>query len=124
MREERKRGRAAAREALERATGDREPDVAPLLDKVPWMMREAARRREASRRRGMLAASIPQARRAIPRLAAATAVLVVVSAVLLFTGGRTTSTQAPGSIDDLIARGNGLTDQLIVESILGPEEER
>ena len=54
----------------------------------------------------------------------ATAVLVVIGAVLLFTGAPPPATDASDNIDDLIVSGNGLTDQLIVETIFGPEEER
>jgi len=113
-----------AREALERATDGLSPDVGRLLDNVPHMMREAARRRDRRRARSVLAASIPPARRAIPRLAAATALLVAIGAVLWLSGAQTTSSDGAADIGDLIVSGSGPTDRLIVERILEPEREQ
>ena len=62
------------------------------------------------------------ARRAIPRLAAVAALLVAISTALLLTGSET-ATSSTTSFDDLLIAGNGVSDEMIVESILGPEEQ-
>jgi len=111
-----------AREALERATDGTDAPIDGLLDSVPQMLQEAQRRRRQPSRRDALTASIPMARSAIPRLAAVAALLVVISAALLLTGSET-ETSSTTSFDDLLIAGNGVSDEMIVESILGPEEQ-
>jgi hypothetical protein len=115
--------RTLVREALERSTEGAESNLDGLLDAVPRMLREAELRRERAASRDALTASIPLARAAIPRLAAAAALLVVVSVALVLTGSgaQSTSTTTFG-VDDLIFAGNGVTEELLVESILEPEE--
>jgi hypothetical protein len=110
------------REALDRATDGTEAQIDGLLDSVPRMMEEAQRRRRQASRRDALTASIPMARRAIPRLAAVAALLVAISTALLLTGSET-ATSSTTSFDDLLIAGNGVSDEMIVESILGPEEQ-
>ena len=115
--------RTLVREALERSTEGAEPSLDGLLDAVPRMLREADLRRKRAASRDALSASIPLARAAIPRLAAAAALLVAVSAALVFTGNGAQSTAATASgVDDLIFAGNGVTEELFVESILELEE--
>jgi hypothetical protein len=109
-------------EALERATDGPDADIDGLLDSVPRMLQEAQRRRRESSRRDALTASIPAARRAIPRLAAVAALLVAISTALLLTG-REITTSSTTSLDDLLIAGNGVSEEMIVESILGPEEQ-
>ena len=84
--------RRRVRDALERSTDGATPDLEPLLDAVPRMLAEAARRREQAQRVDLLTASIPFARTAIPRLAAAAAVLVAITTVLLLRGADVSTT--------------------------------
>jgi hypothetical protein len=55
----RKRPEELSREALERATSDREPDQGALLESVPEIMAEAARRRAVERRQDSVIAVVP-----------------------------------------------------------------
>ena len=110
------------REVLKRSVDGTDPNIDGLLDAVPQMMEQAQRQRRQASRRDTLTASIPTARSAIPRLVAVAALLVAISAALLLTGGET-GTTATSSLDDLLVVGNGISDEMIVESILGPEEQ-
>ena len=114
--------RRLVREALKRSVDGTDANIDRLLDAVPQMMEQAQRQRRQASRRDTLTASIPTARSAIPRLAAVAALLVAISAALLLTGGET-GTTATSSVDDLLVAGNGISDEMIVESILGPEEQ-
>ena len=105
-------------EALERSTAGVEPRVDRLLDGVPLMLAEARRRRAG---RDALTAGATLARTAIPRLAAAAAVLVAISAALWLTRGEVTP--ARSSWDDVLVAGNGVSDELILGTILEPEDE-
>ena len=123
LRRRREDDRTLVREALEQSTEDAEPSLDGLLDAVPRMLREVELRRALAASRDALSASIPLARAAIPRLAAAAALLVAVSAALVFTGDGAQSTAATTSgVDDFIFAGNGVTEELLIESILEPEE--
>ncbi len=75
--------RASIRHALRTAAGEMEPDVSHLVAAVPRMMAEA-RRRRVQVPETPLAAVVPLAAKAIPRLAAAAAVLVLLATVMLF----------------------------------------
>lgn len=110
------------REALERSVDGIDVRIDGLIDAVPQMMEQAQRRRRQASRRDTLTASIPTARSAIPRLAAVAAMLVAISVGLLLRGGET-GTASTSSFDDLLVAGNGISDEMIVESILGPEEQ-
>ena len=110
------------REALERATDGSDAPIEGLLATVPQILEEAQRRRRQASRRDALAASIPMARVAIPRLAAVAALLVAISAALLLTGSET-GTSSTTSFDDVLVAGVGVTDEMIVESILGTDEQ-
>lgn len=109
--------RGVAREALERSTEGDVPRIDLLLEGVPCMLAEARRRRG---RRDALAASVPLARLVIPRLAVAAALLVAISAALLLTADDT-STAARSTWDDVLVAGNGVSDELILGSILEAE---
>ena len=111
------------RDALERSVDGTDARIDGLLDAVPQMMVEAQRRRRQGAGRDTLTASIPTARQAIPRLAAVAALLVAVSVALLLTGSES-GTTSTSSFDDLLVAGNGVSDEMIVESILGPEEQQ
>jgi hypothetical protein len=114
--------RQLVRDALKRSVDGTEAKIDGLLNAVPRMVEQAQRQRERAGRRDALTASIPAARSAIPRLAAVAALLVAISAALLLTGSETGTTTA-SSFDDLLVAGNGVSDEMIVESILGPEEQ-
>lgn len=116
--------RQLVRDALKRSVDGTEANVDELLAAVPQMMERAQGKRGRAHGRDALTASIPAARSAIPRLAAVAALLVAISAALLLTGGETgTIATTTSSFDDLLVAGNGISDELIVESILGPEEQ-
>lgn len=113
-----------SREALERATSDREPDIGALLESVPEIMAEAARRRSAQQRHDSVTAVVPLAWKAIPRLAAAAVVLVLVSVGLVLTNGEIT-TDEPGDVGEWVL-GTGDTEvstDLLLETIVGLENE-
>lgn len=101
--------REAVQEALRRAAGDDEPDVSRILGAVPAMMAEARRRRALESRIGVISAVVPLARRAIPALAAAAAVLVLVAT---FVGYRDDTGTADGiaELDGLILTGETSSD--------------
>lgn len=105
-------------EALERSTAGIEPRADLLLDRVPQMLAEARRRRAG---RDALTASVALARTAIPRLAMATALLVAISAALWLTAGD--ASPAGSTWDDVLVAGNGVSDELILGSILESEDE-
>jgi hypothetical protein len=63
------------------------------------------------------------ARTAIPRLAAVAALLVAVSVALLLTGNPTATSSTTTSIEDVLIAGNGVSDEMIVASIIGSEEQ-
>lgn len=69
--------RDRARDALLKATASEEPDIGHLLEAVPGMLARARLRRE--RESTLFTAIVPLAWRAIPRLAAATAILALVA---------------------------------------------
>ncbi len=75
--------RKLVREALRRAAQDPEPDMGRLLGAVPEILAEV-RRRRLQDRETPLTMVIPLAWKAIPRLAVAAAILVLVCTTLLF----------------------------------------
>jgi len=118
----RKRPEELSREALERATSDREPDLGALLESVPEIMAEAARRRSAQRRPDSVTAVVPLAWKAIPRLAAAAVVLVLVSVGLVLTNGETPREET-GDVSEWVL-GIGDTEvstDLLLQTIVGLE---
>lgn len=120
MTDERERSRELARTALERATEGVEPQTAPLLDAVPAMLAESLRRR---REQAEGDAVVRVCRRAIPRLAAAAAVLVALSTALLLIEGRSVSATS-SSWDDVLVAGDSVSDELLLGSMLDAESER
>jgi hypothetical protein len=96
--------RELVREALGRAAGDGAPDVSRIADAVPAMIAEARRRRAFESRVGTIDAVVPLARRAIPAMAAAAAVLALVAT---FVGYRADSGTVDGmtELDRLILTG-------------------
>ncbi len=121
--------RDLVREALRRAGEGAEPPLDALLDAVPRIMLEAERRRAAEARRDVLAASIPVARVAIPRFAAAAVLLVAASVALLWSGtgtsgtGDAVQTVAARSVDTMLLEGNGITEEWLLQAILQPDAE-
>ncbi len=108
---------ALVREALRRAPGSREPDVSRLVDAVPALMAEARRRRDVP-----LAAPLAErARRAIPRLAVATVVVVALGSASLFLDGETPSNSI-GSFDSAILNGTenhgGNTSDVLLDAVM------
>ncbi len=94
--------RGLVRDALRRAAGDGEPDVTRLVESVPALMAEARRRRRAEVRAAPSLAD--RARRAIPRLAVATIVVVAIAMTVSFLD-RDTTTSASGTYDSLVLAG-------------------
>lgn len=97
------------------AAGEGEPDVSRIEDAVPGMIAEARRRREQV---GAVASTVPLARRVVPRLAAAAAVLLV-AAILV--GIRDSSETVSGSadLDRLVLTGevSGDSSDILLEAI-------
>jgi len=96
--------REMARGALRRAAGEDEPDVGRIVDVVPAMLAEARRRRVAESHVDAISAVVPLARRLIPGLAAAAALLVLVAT---FAGLQDTSSSVRGTagFDGLVLTG-------------------
>jgi hypothetical protein len=96
--------RDVVKEAFRQAQGEAEPDVGRIVDAVPAMMAEARRRREHVERAGTIGFLAPLARRALPRLAAAAAILVVAATLVAFQDGSDTTISSAGS-DNLMLTG-------------------
>jgi len=106
---ERDDDRALVRDALQRAAGEDEPGVARLLEAVPDLMAAARLRRAAA---AAIAPTLSdRARQAIPRLAVATAVVVVLATTVSFLDRDAAATDST-SFDSLVLTGpeNGTTD--------------
>lgn len=110
--------RAIVREALSRASEGAEPDRRKLVDSVPALMAEADRRRRSTGT-DPISALVPLAWKLIPRLAAATAVLVLVSATLSYLDRRADVPRE--SFDALIYGGTDAQGDLIIEAIFDSE---
>jgi hypothetical protein len=120
---ERDDDRALVRDALQRAAGKDEPDVARLLEAVPDLMAEARRRRAAA---VAIAPTLSdRARQAIPRLAVATAVVVVLATTVTFLDRDATAADST-SFDSLVLTGpeNGATDtgDILLDAVTKGEE--
>jgi hypothetical protein len=102
---EREDDRALVRDALRVAPGPEEPDITHLLEAVPALMAEARRRRSASAPSGLASALAERARRAIPRLAVATVVVVALAstASLVY---RETPGNGSGGFDSMVLSGD------------------
>ncbi|MBP7146235.1 MAG: hypothetical protein KBD01_01735 [Acidobacteria bacterium] len=74
--------RTSVRDALRRAAETTQPDTSRLREAIPWIMAEARRRREA-RPATILALMAASAWRAVPRLAVATVLALVLASVAL-----------------------------------------
>lgn len=106
-----------AREILRKATRGDAPDVSHLVDRVPALMEEARLRRGESPAPGLAA----PARRAIPKLAVATAAALVLAVVASIAGGNS-STQPPTRFDSLVL--TGTSGDVLLEAVLAAEAER
>jgi hypothetical protein len=97
--------RAALREALRAAADEPAPDVSGLVHAVPRMMAEA-RRRSALRTASPLLGIAPLAARAIPRMALAAAVLVLLTAAIAWrdraTGSGATGQDIDSALENLL----------------------
>ena len=101
---------------LRDATGDREPDVSRLMQAVPALLAEASRRRHVERREGTAAITISLAWKAIPRLAAVAALLILISTGLFIKDA--TSRESTGENLDTVILGVGDAEDA-AEWILG-----
>lgn len=116
--------RDVLREALDRASGGTRPDVSRLVDAVPDLMAEARRRREAD------LVDLPtivatRAWGAVPRLAVATAVAVVIASIALLVETGTTAagtTTFESVILDGNAGSNGGTGDVLLDAVLASEK--
>ena len=106
--------RASVRDALRAAADDPVPDVDRLVRAVPRMMAEA-RRRSTARDASPLIGIAPLAARLIPRLAAAAAVLVLLTAVIAWRDRATGAGTTRQDLDSLLLGG---TDASGVENLL------
>lgn len=85
------------RDALERAAEGVDDNVDELIGRLPAILAEAERRRQAEA--GVLDSFVPLASRLVPRLAAATVVLMLIA--FMVGGNDETDPEAP-SMDELI----------------------
>ena len=111
--------RDRVRDAFERASRGANPDVSRLVDAVPGLMAEA-------RRRATLPSDFPSSLGArswwvVPRLAVATAVLVVLASIALLVSRGTTTTDAT-ALDSVIlddaAGSNESTGDILLDAVL------
>lgn len=104
------------RKALRIAAGGARPDVSKLVDAVPEAMREARLRRE----RGVEAAvSLAQlSARAMPRLAAATALAVVVATGVVV-WERTGATPNATTLESVIFGADSGTGDPVLDALIG-----
>jgi hypothetical protein len=124
--DERDERRELARRVLRDSTRGVEPSMENLLASVPALVDEARRRRAGAATDDPIAVLVPLARRALPRLAAAAAVLLLVSAgfyvkeVGLETGGVEETT---GGVESLLLTGtwSGEDGDPLLGAILGQE---
>lgn len=88
-------------------------DVTKLVDAVPGLMREAARRRNADRSIGSLAAW------ALPRLAAATAAAVLVATWVVADRNRQVAPAAPPTFESVfLGSESGDTGDVVFDALL------
>jgi hypothetical protein len=113
--------RDLAREALRRATARPEPEMSRLLEAVPEMVAEARRRRRLQERLDPVAAVVPLAWKAIPRLAVAALLFAAVSAALFFTDTGSARDGSQGFealfLDDA---SSGAADDPLFEALIDP----
>jgi hypothetical protein len=118
--------RTISKRALERVVGEWEPSIDRLVDAVPDIMARADQIKEA--RSDRIVASIPLVRWAIPRLAMATAVLVLLAASLLIgqPARQNRAADAAGTLEALMLGQNGreFSADLILDSIVSPGGEK
>lgn len=118
--------RTIAKRALERVVGEREPSLDRLVDAVPDIMARVARTREA--RQDRIVASIPLVRWVVPRLAMATAVLVLLAASLLLgqSARQNQPADAAGTLEAMMLGQDGreFSTDLLLDSIVAPGGER
>lgn len=118
--------RTISKRTLERVVGEGDPSIDRLVEAVPEMMARADRIREA--RSDRIVASIPLARWAIPRLAMAAALLVLLAASLVI--GRplrqNPAADAVGTLEAMMLGQNGreLSTDLLLDSIVSPGGEK
>lgn len=120
-RRERVDDRALARAALKRAPGPGKPDVTRLLDAVPALMAEA-RRRRASAWPDRPESFAARAWVAIPKLAAAAALLGILgAAALLIDSERSTSGRTGFDSMILTSANEGGSDDVLLEAMMEAE---
>lgn len=111
--------RELARDALKRAAGPGEPDIARLLDAVPGLMVEARRRRAAARP-GLASALGAGARQAVVKLAVATAIVVILASTTVFIGRETAGT-GTSSFESAILTGaetGGGSSDILLDAVM------
>jgi hypothetical protein len=111
--------REIARQAFHRALGDKVPDLSRLENAIPAIIAEARRRRRGPEApTDLISAAIPLATRAIPRLAAATLVLIVLATVIGLRGDSETGGGTAG-LDRFLLTGDlsGAGSDLLLETI-------
>jgi len=104
------------RKAFESAEKGLDNDVSRLVDSVPVLMREAARRRAS----GGGASIGSLAAWALPRLAAATTVAVIASGWVIVHRSRQAQPQAPKTFESVVLEGEGgTTGDVVFDAVLG-----
>ena len=111
--------REQVRTALSKASGATPLEVRHLVDAVPALMAEASRR--AAERPDLASTLAARSLWAVPRLAVATAVAVVLASIALFIGNGA-ATPGATTLDNVILDGasgpNGETGDVLLDAVL------
>lgn len=113
--------RKLARNALRRAVEGEEPELSRLLENTPKMMAEA-RRRRVSGRSDFFAELAALADRIVPRLAAATGLLILLSTAIHLSD-RSSGEAAPDFRSLILATEAARSDDLILKAIAATEND-
>lgn len=112
----------AAREALERAVGTSEPDVSRLLAAVPHLMVEADRQRRPVRPAPFTPLAL-DARRAVPGLALATTLAVVVASAVLLVDRFAPAARATTLDKAILGETGDDAGEIVLDAVLGTGED-
>jgi hypothetical protein len=115
-----------AREALRLAPGRDETDVSHLIEAVPDLMAEARRRRSVPARPDLGLAIAARARQAVPKLAAVTVFVVLLSIAATLLLARSSPGGGSMSVESVILAGPHETDSsdVLLEAVMSSGKNR